>query len=147
MGVAFGAALLALAVLAQTTPVIMNYRLHLDFDLAWDALARAYFLLGNWHLLFYGVVAAALLARQRLLEPPLLPLTGIVAAGLLFLGVAFGFTSAGAWVSDQTTVNRATLHLAPMIVVFMVVAWQAFARHWPTRNHPGTLSAAPDARG
>jgi hypothetical protein len=133
IGAGFAAVLLVLAVLAQTSPVIFNYRLHLDFDLAWSALGRAWFLLGNWHLLFYGVVVAAILAGRRLLDPQLLPVTGIVVAGLLFLGVVFGFTSASAWVLDQTTVNRATLHLAPLLVVYMVVAFSAFADAWNAR--------------
>ncbi len=133
IGAGFAAGLLGLAVLAQTSPVVMHYRLHLDFDLAWDALARAYFLLGNWHLLFYGVVGAALLAGKRLLEPPLVAMTAIVAAGLLWLGVVFGFTSAGAWVANQTTVNRATLHMAPVLVIAMVSAFAAFARAWTLR--------------
>jgi len=57
-------------------------------------------------------------------------LTMIVLGGLLFLFFVFGFTNASYYVSDQSTVNRATLHLAPLIVVFMVLAWQAFAQRW-----------------
>ena len=41
--------LFALAVLAQTHPVVFNYRLHLDFDPAWRAVGETQFLLGNWH--------------------------------------------------------------------------------------------------
>ena len=145
IGFGFAAALLMLAVLAQTSPMVLNYRLHLEFNLAWDALGRAWFLLGNWHLLFYGVIAAAILAGRRLVEPPLLPMTGIVAAGLLFLGVVFGFTSAGAWVADQTTVNRATLHLAPVLVVAMVTAFTTFAdawiARWPRSDAPASAPA------
>lgn len=140
----FAAALLVLAVLAQTSPVIFNYRLHFEFDLAWGALGRAWFLLGSWHLLFYGVTAGVVLAGRRLLEPPLLALTGIIAAGLFFLGLVFGFTSAGAWVADQTTVNRATLHLAPLLVVAMVSAFAAFGQRWrAARAHPEAAATQP----
>ena len=37
--IGFAVALFVLAVLAQTSPVILGYRLHLDFDPAWRALA------------------------------------------------------------------------------------------------------------
>ncbi len=47
-----------LAVLAQTHPVIFNYRLHLDFAPAWARSVESYFLLGNWNLLWYGAIAA-----------------------------------------------------------------------------------------
>src|SRR5207245_2211102 len=40
-----------MVVLAQTEPVILGYRLHLDFAMPWNALADAYFEFGNWHLL------------------------------------------------------------------------------------------------
>ena len=33
-------------------------------------------------------------------------------------------------VEDQTSINRATLHLAPLVVVFMLRALEAFARRW-----------------
>ncbi len=131
-----GGALLMVAVLAQTHPVILHYRLHLDFDPEWAALGQSYFLLGNWHLLWYGVIAAALLARRELLVAPLASLTVTVAAGLLFLFIVFGFTNARMWVADQTSINRATLHVAPLMIVFGILAFQAFARRWARRPLP-----------
>ena len=130
IGIGFAAGLLLLGLLVQTQPTFFNYRLHLDFDLAWRALAESYFLYGNWNLLWYGALMAAVLAGQRLLAPPLGALTTIVACGLLFLFVVFGFSDARVWVTDQTTVNRATLHLAPLLAVFTVLAFRAFAAHW-----------------
>jgi hypothetical protein len=130
IAIGFGAVLLLLGALVQMQPTIFNYRLHLDFDLAWRALAESYFVYGNWNLLWYGALMAALLAGRRLLAPPLAALTTIVACGLLFLFVVFGFSDARAWVTDQTTVNRATLHLAPLLAVFMVLAFRAFAAQW-----------------
>jgi hypothetical protein len=129
----FGVAIVGLLVLARVDFTLFNYRLHLEFDPAWSALGASFFLLGNWHLLWYGAIAAALLAWRQLLSPSLAPLTVIVAAGVLFLFVVFGFTNARAWVADQTSINRATLHLAPVIVLFMVLAWQAFAAAWRAR--------------
>jgi len=128
--IGFGSALVVLLVLAQTSTTIFNYRLHLEFDPAWATLGESFFVLGNWHLLWYGALAALLLARRQLVAPALLPLTFVIASGALFLFVALAFTNARAWVTDQTTVNRATLHLAPLGVVFMMLAFRAFGEHW-----------------
>ena len=124
----FAVVLFALLVLARTNPVILNYRLHLDFAPEWGALADSYFLLGNWHLLWYGALAAALLGWRQLMSPRVAPLTMVIAAGGFFLFVVFAFTNARAWVADQTTVNRATLHLAPLVVVWMLVVFRAWVQ-------------------
>jgi hypothetical protein len=134
----FAVAAIALVALARFQISLFNYQIKLDYNPAWGDLLQSYFLLGNWHLLWYGAIAVAVLAWRQLLAPALAPLTMIVAGGLLFLFFVFGFTTASFYISDQTTVNRATLHLAPLIVVFMVVAWQAFARRWAER-----IPAAP----
>ena len=92
-------------------------------------LAKPMFMaFGNWNLLWYCAIATAVLGWRQLLSRDVAPLTCVIAAGLIFLFVGFAFTNAGAWVEDQSTVNRATLHLAPLIVVWMFVtlrAWQA----------------------
>ena len=129
--VAFGlfAALMTLAVLAQTSPVILGYRLHLDFAPAWQALADSLFLLGNWHLLWYAAIVAVIVAWRDVRAPALAPLAVVLAAGVVFLLVAFSFTNARNWVTEQTTVNRAVLHIAPLALVFTLLAVRAwFAR-------------------
>ena len=80
----FALGIAALMVLAQTSPVILNYQLHLDFAPAWGALLESFFMLGNWNLLWYGVIAATLLAGSRLSSVPLAPFTMIMVAGVLF---------------------------------------------------------------
>jgi len=122
--------LFGLAVLAQTSPVVLNYRLHLDFDPAWRALVETHFLLSNWHLLWYATILAALLAWRQLASPELLPLTAIAGTAVLFLIVVFSFTNARLWVTEQTTINRATLHFAPLAAVFAVLAFRAFAQRF-----------------
>ena len=83
-----------------------------------------------WALLWYGAIGAAFLAGRRLRAPPLAPVTTIVAGGILFLAFVFAFSNARAWATDQTTVNRATLHLAPLVAVLAVLAFQDFAARW-----------------
>jgi hypothetical protein len=124
---AFALAAIAALVLTRTGLSILGYRLQLDFDMPWSGLAEAYFMFANWHLLFYGALGVTVLARRRLLSPELAPLTLIVAAGLAFLVFGFAFTNARQWVEDQSTVNRATLHLAPLITLWMVLAFRAWA--------------------
>ncbi len=139
--IGFAVAGVALIALARFKLRLFNYELNLSYAPAWGDLAESYFFLGNWHLLWYGAIAMALLAWRQLLAPALAPLTTIIAGGLLFLFVVFGFTTASLYITDQTTVNRATLHIAPLIVVFMVLAWQAFAQRW----HATHADPAPDA--
>jgi hypothetical protein len=124
---AFALAANAALVLTRTGLTILGYRLQLEFDMPWSGLTQAYFMFANWHLLFYGALAVAVLAWRRLLSPELAPLTLIVVAGLAFLVFGFAFTNARQWVEDQSTVNRATLHLAPLIAIWMVLAFRAWA--------------------
>ena len=44
----------------------------------------------------------------------------------------FAFTNAGAWVEDQSTVNRATLHLAPLALIWMMLV----VRTWLAKSAP-----------
>ncbi len=140
----FAAVALGLVVFARFKFTLFNYQVNLTFDPAWGDLVQSYFLLGNWNLLWYGALAAALLAWRQLLAPALVPLTMIVAGGLLFLFFVFAFTTASFYISDQTTVNRATLHIAPLIVVFIVLAWQAFAQRWAATHPPTPPAATPE---
>jgi hypothetical protein len=139
VGLAFGAGALVLLYLSQSAPMIFGYRLHLDFEPPWHALAEAYFLLNNWHLLWYAVVALAVIGARRLVRPPLAPLAAVVGTGLVFLGVVFTFTNVAAWVADFTTVNRATLHLAPLLVVLCVLLWRELSRAQPSASETTAL--------
>jgi hypothetical protein len=141
----FVVAICATLALASAEPVILGYRLHLDFEMPWRALFDAYFAFGNWHLLWYGVIAVAVLARRHLLSRELAPYTAIVAAGLMFLLFGFAFTNARVWVEDQSTVNRATLHLAPLAVIWMLLSFRAWARDLPWR--PAAITDAQEAAG
>ena len=49
----------------------LQLRDHLDYAPAWADLAESYFLLGNWHILWYGAIAIAILAWRSLLAPAL----------------------------------------------------------------------------
>ena len=141
----FVLALVTFGVLAQSAPVILGYRLHLDFAPDWTALGQSFFLLDNWHLLWYGVIAVAVLGRRQLLAPNIAPLTIVLVAGSLFLLLVFGFTNARAWVADQTTINRAVLHLAPLAALWALVvfhAWSKAAKAAGVPTEPVTAAAS-----
>ena len=126
VGIAFAAAALAITVLARTGVKLLGYQLLPKFMMPWGALFDAYFSYGNWHLLWYFALATAVLGWRQLLSREVAPFTCVVTAGLMFLFVGFAFTNAFLWVEDQSTVNRATLHLAPLIVVWMLVTLRAW---------------------
>lgn len=126
-GACFALAAVVALVLTRSGVTLLGYHLQLQYDMPWSGLAEAYFAFGNWHLLFYGALATAVIAWRTLLSPRLAPLTLIVGAGVAFLLFGFAFTNARAWVEDQSTVNRATLHLAPLIAVWMIVTFREWA--------------------
>jgi hypothetical protein len=124
------ALLFLLAVVAQSSFALIGYAVHLRFAPAWPAAGESAFVLGNWNLLWYGVIIAALLAGRALVSPALAPLTIVAAAGALFLLAVFAFPDVGLWFSDQVSLNRATLPFAPVAVVFAVLAFRAFSLRW-----------------
>jgi hypothetical protein len=142
-GACFALTAIAALVLTRTGITVLGYHLQLQFDMPWAGLWEAYFSFANWHLLFYGALAVALLGWRELLSRDVAPLTIIVAAGVAFLLFGFAFTNARVWVEDQSTVNRATLHLAPLIVVWMVMTFVAWSRDFAASHPPRTAAAVP----
>lgn len=149
VGIGVAVTLFALLVLARTHPVVLGYRLHLDFEPAWVGLIDSFFLLGNWHLLWYAAIACAVVAWRDLRSPRLQPLGITIGVGFVFLAVVFAFTNARNWVANQTTINRAVLHIAPLVTVWVVLlASQWMERHRTSPRRDVTSAtvepAAPD---
>lgn len=134
----FAVAAVAVLVLTRIGAILPGDQLPLAFDMPWNRLVHAYFGFANWHLLFYGALAVAVLRWRALRSTDLLPLTLFVAAGLALLMFGFAFTQGRLWVEGQSTVNRATLHLAPLIVVWMLMTFRA----WAVAEAPGAPSPA-----
>jgi hypothetical protein len=124
VGLGFGVAALILLALVQFEPIILGHSLHLDYQPPWQSLVEAYFLFDNWHLLWYAVVALTLLGARRLSAPPLAPLAMVAASALAFVFIIFAFRNAAALIADFTTVNRATLHVAPLLACLCVLVWR-----------------------
>jgi hypothetical protein len=142
LAAALAVALAALMVLARTDAVVLGYRLHLEFAPPWFGMFESLFLLGNWHLLWYGALAIAIVGWREALSTKIVPLSATIASGLLFLFVVFAFTNARVWVTDQTTVNRATLHLAPLLSIWALIVFEAWFRRLRTMSlSPAAASA------
>lgn len=124
-------AIAVLAVLARFDYPLAGYSLQTEFELPLRSLIDAYFVSANWHLLWYGAVVVMLLGWRQILSVALAPLTMAVAAGLMFLLVGFASTNARFLVEDQSTVNRATLHLAPLVAIWMVLVVRAWSAGQP----------------
>lgn len=144
VGAGYGLAVLGLLLLAQTNPVIMGYHLHIDFAPDWEALANSFFLNDNWHLLWYGAIVAAILGRRHLLAPRIAPLTVVIGGGVIFLSIVLLFTNARNWLSDQSTVNRAALHLAPLVAIWMLVTFRAWAQSLADVVPTATVDVPPE---
>ena len=142
----FGVAALALVVLARTTSTLLGYSVHLDYQPPWRALADAYLMLGNWHLLWYAAAALAIVGARRLFRPPLAPLASVVASALalLFIGLAFA-NDVAAWFADFAAINRVTLHVAPLLTCFCVLLWGELTAPGPAQT-PATMPQA-EVRG
>lgn len=137
----FGVVVCALLVLAQTSATVMGYHLHLDFAPPWNGLFESLFMLGTWNILWYGIFAAAIVGAREWLAPRIAPLTMLVGAGVLFLFFVFAFTNARAWVESQTTVNRALLHLAPLLFVWAMLVFRAAAQRLAPAPAAATTAA------
>lgn len=124
VGIIFAVTVFALLALARSDVTLLGYHLQLDFQPQWQALGSAYFLSASWHLLWYVVLALVVFGARQLKAPRVAPLAVIVASGLGFLLFVSWFTNASAWLVDQTTLNRASLHLAPLVVVFSIILWR-----------------------
>jgi hypothetical protein len=130
---ALAVVLFLLAVVAQTTTTILGHAVHLDFAPAWSALSDSYFLSGNWNLLWYGALVAGALAGRQLVARELAPLTIVVAGGAIVVFAIFAFPGAALRFADQTTFNRASLHVAPVAAIFAALAFRAFTVRWTER--------------
>jgi hypothetical protein len=139
------AALVVLGVLGRTDVAILGYQPHVDFRPVGAPLAANLLLYGNWNLLFWFFPIALAFGWRRTVSPEWLPFTLTIASGVVFLLVVFFFTSASAWVENQTTVNRAVLHLAPLMAFFTatLLAESLIQReHAASRGGPRARSAA-----
>jgi hypothetical protein len=135
----------ALVILSETGARIAGYRLTGSVDIGEVArsLLENLFAMGNWHLLWAFFLAVLLLAHKQLWRGSTAAYTALIGAGGLFLGCVFFFSIAGDWVSDFTTVNRAIIHMVPVVVFYL--AWLLFSRYRAWLSDDAVL--LPEASG
>lgn len=118
-------AVVALIISSAADITIFTYHVQVAPDPVLEPLWQNYFEFANWHLLWYLVPVIIALGYRQLGAPAFVAGTSIVATGLAFLLFVFILSSAAAWVTDYSTVNRATLHIAPLLAFYVTRIAQA----------------------
>jgi hypothetical protein len=101
-------------------PHIGHFNLLLNLD--WQPFVINLFVLDNWHLLWFLFVVVTIMVlpgrikRKAFIAPSVLVLTGFLTLGFIFF-----FTSASAWASDSTAVNRLLMQMVPVVVFYILV--------------------------
>jgi len=121
-----------LFVLGETDFKLFGYHVYLRFSADWQPFLQNMLVMENWHLFWYLVVAALALSFPRLLIPSLRSMTVLLVTAISFLAVVFFFTHAQAWAEDYTTINRALLHIVPMLLFYVMVLFREAAVSLPT---------------
>lgn len=103
---------------------LFGYHVHLRFAADWHPFWQNMMVMDNWHLFWYLVVAALVLSFPRLLAPSFRSMTVLLLSAASFLAIVFFFTHAQAWAEDYTTINRALLHMVPMLLFYVMVLFQ-----------------------
>ena len=106
---------------------LLEYPLEFTFTPVWSPILVNLAIFDNWHLFFYMLAAALFLSLPRLFAPAYRAMTVLVCAAWAFLLMVFFFTQASQWVATSMLVNRALLHLVPMLMFYMMVLfWENF---------------------
>ncbi len=95
------------------------YQAHVSVNSSSSFVLDNYFLLDNYHLVWYMAVAALICWWRAAITMPLRPATTLIAAGAAFLVVSFFFTNSAEWWGDYGSINRATLHLVPALIFYL----------------------------
>ena len=112
-----------------------------------DAIVEAWFVFANWNLLWFGAIGAALLGYRHLLSARLAPLTLIAAYGVVFVLSSLFFPPDWSMRIDPINLNRATLHIAPLVSIWLVLLfceWSGLRRK-SLRQRIAAAETAPDA--
>lgn len=116
----------------RLTPTLLELpyigRFELGFAGQWWPFVHNFFILDNWHLLWYGLLALWLLSLPRLVCNRRLALYSVPVLTLfILLFVLFFMTDARQWTEQYTTLNRLFLHMMPLLLfhaLILVMAWQ-----------------------
>jgi hypothetical protein len=131
-----------LLLLSRTHLTVAGVPLHIEFAPAWASFGADLFFLDNWHLLWYAVIVVAVLGWRHALKPPLAPLTFMLAGGVLCVFAVFAFPGITSRLGDATNANRAALVIAPLVCVWIVLTFRAWASAWRDSRSAAAVAAA-----
>ena len=100
---------------------LLGYPLHLHFSADGTPFRENMMAMDNWHLLWFMAAGALVVSWRKVLAPSCRGMTVLLVSATTFLAVVFFFTQAQAWAKDYTTINRALLHMAPMLMFYVMV--------------------------
>lgn len=103
---------------------LFGYHVNLHFAVNWEPFWRNLLVLDNWHLLWYLAAVVLVWSLPKLWAPPFRAMTTLLFAAVAFIAVTFFFTQAQAWADNYVTINRALLHLVPMLLFYIMVLLQ-----------------------
>ena len=108
----------------------------------WSAFYESYAVLATWHLFWYLWVAVALLNLRWWVDDKVFLSMGVlVLAGFSFVGAVYFLTPLGEFAVDFTQLNRATLHMVPMLA-FVALALFASSQVTPADGRQPPVNAA-----
>ena len=82
------------------------------------------FVMDNWHLFWYAVIAIIAGNARRLLSPRLAPMTVTIATGSAFVAIVYFFSSAAGGVNDESLVNRFLFQIVPALAFYLIAILQ-----------------------
>ncbi|MEO8302736.1 MAG: hypothetical protein ABI724_01320 [Betaproteobacteria bacterium] len=125
LGLSSTALVAALAVgflaLAPAELSVFGYALRTRFDNVSRPLYEHLFVMDNWHLLWYAVVAVIVLNVREIAGNVLAPMSVTMLAAAGFIVVVFYFSNASWGVRDETLTNRLVLQIVPALVFYVAL--------------------------
>jgi hypothetical protein len=101
-------------------PHLANYQLR--FYPVWISFFEAHFVQANWHLFWYMWFAVMLSALPKISSIPFVrAVIAQVIAAFSFIILVFFFTDKASDAIDYITINRAVLHMVPMLLFYSLI--------------------------
>ena len=122
---AVGAAAILYLAFGPSELRFLGYALRTRFVDVSTPLYEHMFVMDNWHLLWYGVVAVIAAHARMLFGEQLAPMSATVLAAVAFIIVLFFFSTASAGVMEDSITNRLLLHTVVVFVFYVAVILRA----------------------
>lgn len=99
-------------------------RFNLGYRGTWEPVLKNFFILANWHLLWYLALAAVVATVPRMRAERWRRVMAVfIGSCLLMLFVLFFLTDAQRWAEQYTSINRVFLHFVPALLFWIVTVF------------------------